>query len=235
MNLEIIFEDDYIICVNKPNNVLVHHAYHSRNVADEESLLQLIFNETGEKVYPIHRLDRKTSGIILLAKQKEFVSKFQELFTNNKIQKTYFGVVRGFSPDTKIIDSPVKGRDAKVHKEALTHLKTVAKVTMDIPVKPYDSSRYSLIELLPKTGRMHQLRVHSNKISHPLIGDPKYGDKNHNLMFEEKFDWKNLFLHAGKLEFAHPFTSEKLILKATFPKDWKNLFGEFSWKNPIEL
>ena len=233
MSLEIIFEDDYIICASKPNNVLVHHAFHSRNVADEDSLLQLIFNEIELKVYPIHRLDRKTSGIILLAKQKEFVSKFQELFTNHEIQKTYFAVVRGFSPDLKVIDSPVKGRDAKVHKEALTHLKTLEKTILDIPVKPYASSRYSLVRLLPKTGRMHQLRVHANKISYPLIGDPKYGDNNHNIMFEENFGWENLFLHAGELEFTHPFTNEKMSLRAKFPKDWIELFDEFSWKNPL--
>ena len=229
MSLEIIFEDDYIICVNKPNNVLVHHAFLSRNVGDEDSLLQLIEKEFGIKVYPVHRLDRKTSGLILLAKEKEYVSKFQELFTTKQIQKTYFGVVRGFSPETKTIDSPVKGRDANVHKEALTYLRTLANITLDIPVKPYDSSRYSLVEFLPQTGRMHQLRVHSNKISHPLIGDAKYGDKNHDTMFAENFGWKNLFLHAGKLEFIHPFSSEKMILKGTFPKDWIEMFEEFNW------
>lgn len=234
MSLEIIYEDEYLLCVNKPNNVLVHHAFHSRNVADEDSLLQIIENEKGLKVYPIHRLDRKTSGIILMAKQKEFVSKFQELFTNNEIQKTYYGVVRGFSPETKTIDTPVKGRDANVHKDALTYLKTLENVTLNIPVKPYDSSRYSLVELSPKTGRMHQLRVHTNKISHPLIGDAKYGDKNHDVMFDENFGWKNLFLHAGKLEFTHPFSSEELILKASFTEDWVTLFKQFSWKNPLD-
>ena len=233
MNLEIIFEDAYLLCVNKPNNVLVHHAHHSRNVADEDSLLQLIEKELKIKAYPIHRLDRKTSGIIMLAKETKFVSKFQDLFKNNEIQKTYFGVVRGYSPDSKTIDSPVKGRDANVHKEALTYLKTLEKITLDIPVKPYESSRYSLVELAPKTGRMHQLRVHSNKISHPLIGDSKYGDKNHDVMFDENFGWKNMFLHAGKLEFIHPFSSESLLLKATFPKDWLALFDKFSWKNPL--
>jgi tRNA pseudouridine65 synthase len=128
MNLEIIFEDAYLICVNKPNNMLVHHAHHSRNVADEMALLQRIQEEKGIKVYPIHRLDRKTSGIILLAKETSKVSKFQELFTNNEIEKTYYGVVRGFSPDLKTIDSPVKGRDANVHKEALTYLKTLEQM-----------------------------------------------------------------------------------------------------------
>ena len=232
MNFEIIFEDAYLLAVCKPNNMVVHHAYHSRNVADEISLLQAIQEEKGIKVYPIHRLDRKTSGIILLAKETSYVSKFQELFTNNEIEKTYFGVVRGHSPETKSIDSPVKGKDGKVHKEALTHLKTLAQITLAIPVKPYDSSRYSLVEMNPKTGRMHQLRVHTLKISHPLIGDSKYGDKNHDLMFDENFAWKNLFLHAGRLTFKHPFSKEILILKANFPKDWVSLFEEFSWKNP---
>ncbi|WP_218599019.1 pseudouridine synthase [Polaribacter sp. NJDZ03] len=233
MEIPIIYQDEYIICVAKPNNVLVHHAHHSRNVADEKSLLQLLDEQIGGKFYPIHRLDRKTSGIILLAKETYHVSKFQDLFTADQIQKTYYGVVRGFSPESKIIDSPVKGRDSNVHKEALTHLKTLAQVTLDIPVKPYDSSRYSLVELSPKTGRMHQLRVHSNKISHPLIGDTKYGDKNHDVMFEENFGWKNMFLHAGKLEFKHPFTEEYLILKASFPDDWNGLFKAFSWVNPV--
>ena len=232
MNLDIIFEDQFIICVNKPNNMVVHHAYHSRNVADETSLLQLIQAEKGIKVYPIHRLDRKTSGIILLAKETTNVSKFQELFTNNEIEKTYYGVVRGFSPESKTIDSPVKGRDASIHKDALTYLKTLEQIVLEIPVKPYDSSRYSLVELKPKTGRMHQLRVHTSKISHPLIGDIKYGDKNHDLMFEENFGWKNMFLHAGHLKFKHPFSEEVLILKANFPKDWISLFEEFTWTNP---
>ena len=233
MNLEVVFEDEYFLCISKPNNMLVHHAHHSRNVSDETSLLQFIFNEKGIKVYPIHRLDRKTSGIILLAKETTFVSKFQELFTLQEIQKTYFGLVRGFSPETKIIDSPVKGRDGKVHKEAETNLKTLEQIILDIPVKPYDSSRYSLVKMLPKTGRMHQLRVHTNKISHPLIGDPKYGDNNHNVMFKDNFGFKNLFLHAGKLEFTHPFSLEKMELVASFPENWIALFERFSWKNPL--
>ncbi|MBE7660369.1 pseudouridine synthase [Tenacibaculum finnmarkense] len=229
MSLTVLFEDDYIICVSKPNNVVVHHAYHSRNVSEEESLLQLLFNQFGAKFYPIHRLDRKTSGIILLAKETKHVSKFQELFTNNEIQKTYYGIVRGHSPEQKVIDSPVKGRDSDVYKEAETHLKTVATVVVDIPVKPYDSSRYSLIEMKPTTGRLHQLRIHTNKISHPLIGDPKYGDKNHNTMFIDNFNCENLFLHAYSLEFTHPFSREKLVIKAALPNDWNTVFKRFEW------
>lgn len=229
MNVSILYEDDYIVCASKPNNVVVHHAHHSRNVADEASLLQLLQEQCGEKLYPIHRLDRKTSGILLLAKKSEYVAKFQELFTNNQIQKTYYGIVRGHASETKIIDSPVKGRDANVHKDAETHLETLKTVTVDIPVKPYDTSRYSLVKLMPKTGRLHQLRIHMNKISHPLIGDPKYGDKNHNMMFLENFNCENLFLHARSLEFIHPYSNEKLEIIAELPQDWNTVFERFGW------
>jgi len=234
MSLEIIYQDNYCLLVTKPNNVLVHHAHHSRNKIEEESLIQLIENQFGKRYYPIHRLDRKTSGIILLASKREYVASFQALFTNNEIQKIYYGVVRGFSQDNKIINSPVKGRDALVYREAETHLNCLDKIELNIPVKPYDSSRYSLVELKPKTGRMHQLRIHMNKVSTPLINDAKYGDKNHDLMYAKQFGWKNLFLHAGSLEFIHPFTNKKLILKSSFSEDWVQLFQEFSWKNPLK-
>ena len=234
MSLEIIYQDNYCLLVTKPNNVLVHHAHHSRNKIDEVSLIQLIENQFGKRYYPIHRLDRKTSGIILLASKREYVASFQALFTNNKIQKIYYGVVRGFSQEHLIIDSPVKGRDALVYKDAETQLKLLDKIILEIPVKPYKSSRYSLVELKPKTGRMHQLRIHMNKVSTPLINDAKYGDKNHDLMYAEQFGWRNLFLHAGSLEFIHPFTNQKLTLKSSFSEDWIQLFQKFSWKNPLK-
>ena len=233
MSLEIIYQDRFCVVVSKPNNVLVHHAHHSRNKKDEESLVQLIENQCNKKFFPIHRLDRKTSGIILLASEREYVAPFQALFTSHKIEKTYYGLVRGFSKENSIIDSPVKGRDASVYKDAETHVKLLNTIVLDIPVKPYDSSRYSLVELKPKTGRMHQLRIHMNKVSTPLINDAKYGDKNHDLMYEKEFGWKKLFLHAGSLEFTHPFTTKKLRLKSSFPDDWLQLFEKFSWNNPL--
>lgn len=234
MSLEIIYQDSYCLLVTKPNNVLVHHAHHSRNKIDEKSLVQLIEDQLGSRYFPIHRLDRKTSGIILLASKKEYVSTFQALFTNKEIKKVYYGVVRGYSQENRIIDSPVKGRDALVYKEAETHLKRLDKIELNIPVKPYDSSRYSLVELTPTTGRMHQLRIHMNKLSTPLINDPKYGDKNHDTMYGEQFGWTNLFLHAGSLAFTHPFSNQELVLKSSFPNDWIQLFEKFYWKNPLK-
>ncbi|WP_298421256.1 pseudouridine synthase [uncultured Kordia sp.] len=225
----VLYEDDFVIAVAKPNNMLVHHSFMARNQSEEQTLVGLLQEKFDKQFFPVHRLDRKTSGIVLCAKEKSFVSEFQALFIANQIQKVYYGIVRGFSPENGVIDSPVKGRDANVHKVALTHYETLATITLPIPVKPFPTSRYSLIKLLPKTGRMHQLRVHLNKINHPLIGDPKYGDRFHNRMFQTEFDMHNLFLHATSLFFQHPFTKEKIVINCPFPIDWKNIAARFEW------
>lgn len=231
MQIEILFEDDWLLVVNKPNNVLMHHSYYARNIK-EPTLIQLLLEQTGNTYYPIHRLDRKTSGVVALAKQKEDVASFQELFTSKDIQKEYVGLVRGFVTDEKIIDSPVKNPDTKVYKEALTKCLPLEKIELDIPVHPYSKSRYSLVRLQPSTGRMHQLRIHLNKVSHPLVGDYKYGDRFHNRMFETEFDCHNLFLHALKLNFKHPKTLENIELKGRFPQNWNKIAQIFDWELP---
>ncbi|NQV77689.1 MAG: pseudouridine synthase, partial [Lutibacter sp.] len=195
MQLEILFEDEYIIIVNKPNNVLIHKSYYARNV-DGPTLLDLLTQQFATNFYPVHRLDRKTSGALLLAKQKENVAIFQELFNKNEIKKTYLGIVRGLLSESILIDSPVKNPDTKVYKDAKTFCEPIYTKELNIAVHPYDGSRYSLVKLSPSTGRMHQLRIHLNKISHPIVGDYKYGDRFHNRMFEEEFNCHYLFLHA---------------------------------------
>ena len=227
--IDVLFEDDYCLIVNKPNNVLVHHSYYSRNIKDD-SLLQLLTKQfDGQKFYPVHRLDRKTSGIILLVKEKEYVSKFQGLFTAKIIQKKYYAVVRGFVTDFGEIDTPIKNPDTGIYKEALTLYKKVSQIELNIPVLPYSTARYSILELEPKTGRMHQLRKHLNKIAHPIIGDHKYGNRHHNQMFETEFGIDYLFLHAFKLDFIHPYSNEFIHIKLKPPEFWTDLFQKINW------
>jgi tRNA pseudouridine65 synthase len=228
MKIEILFEDQHIIIVNKPNNVLIHNSYYARNIIDE-TLLDLLYAQFGCAFYPVHRLDRKTSGILMLAKHKENVAVFQELFNANLIQKTYVGIVRGFVELAQVIDSPVKNPDTKVYKDAETFCEPIHTKLLDIPVIPYENSRYSLVKLTPSTGRMHQLRIHLNKISHPIVGDYKYGDRFHNRMFEQQLGCKNLFLHAYSLHFTQPMTHYKIELNASFPNDWIKIFKLFDW------
>ena len=226
--IEIVFEDDYIVAVNKPNNFLIHQSHYARNIK-EPTLLEFLEQQLGFPLYPVHRLDRKTSGIILLAKQKEFVATFQELFNQNEIHKTYYAMVRGFSPAVGTIDTPVKNDDTGVYKDALTNYTTSQSIELDIPVTPYEKSRYSLVKLCPETGRMHQLRKHLNKINHPIVGDYKYGDRFHNRMYETEFNCMYMFLHAYKMEFTHPLSAQKMCLTAGFPIDWLLIFNIFNW------
>jgi tRNA pseudouridine65 synthase len=228
MEIEIIFEDEYIIIVNKPNNVLIHNSYYSRNIK-EPTLLELLNNQLNSTFYPIHRLDRKTSGVLMLAKQKQFVATFQELFDDHKIQKKYIGIVRGFVENSILITSPVKNPDTQIYKDAETLCNPLNTIALEIPVHPYQHSRYSLVELIPSTGRMHQLRIHMNKISHPIVGDYKYGDRFHNRMFESEFNCNNLFLHAYTLSFIHPIKQNSITVKSSFKEDWNVVFKLFNW------
>jgi tRNA pseudouridine65 synthase len=229
--IEIVFEDDVLMAVNKPNNFLIHQSHYARNIL-EITLLQKLESQVGYPVYPLHRLDRKTSGILLLLKDKSQVAKFQELFSSNTIQKTYYAIVRGFSPKGGEINSPVKEDDTGVYKEALTIFETLAQIELPIPVNLHNTSRYSLVKLIPHTGRMHQLRKHMNKINHPILGDPKYGDRFHNRMFEKEFGTTYLLLHAHQIEFIHPITQHKMKLVAEFTDTWKMLLNRFSWQIP---
>lgn len=229
--IEIVHEDELMVVVNKPNNFLIHQSHYARNIK-EPTLLEFLEKQLGYPLYPVHRLDRKTSGIILLLKDKTAIADFQSLFTKDTITKKYYAIVRGYAPPSGIIDSPVKNDDTGIYKEALTTYKTIYTKELNIPVHPYKKSRYSLIELIPKTGRMHQLRKHLNKISHPIVGDYKYGDRFHNRMFETEYQCNYLFLHAQSIEFTHPHSHQKLSLTALFPTDWLKIFNEFNWQQP---
>ncbi len=219
-----VFEDTWLKVVNKPSNLIVHHSRYARNL-DETSLCQLLNQESDVMLHPIHRLDRKTSGLIIFAKDKSIIPKMQALFAENKIRKQYIALVRGFVEEVGFIDSPIRADEAIEYKEAYTAYEPIHSFEVPIPVQPYETARYSLLRLTPSTGRMHQLRKHMNKFSHPIIGDPKYGNRHHNHMFIEKFNCSNLFLHAKTLSFIHPMTNENLVLTGVFPEFWKTVLG----------
>ena len=222
MDINIVYEDDWLILANKPSNLIVHHSKYARNI-DEVSLCQQLNQEFAKPIHPIHRLDRKTSGLIMFAKDKTSIPPLQQLFNEQNIQKTYIALVRGFVEGDGILDFPIRADETNVYKPAETHYKSIQSFEVDIPVLPYPTARYTLLELQPKTGRMHQLRKHMNKFSHPIIGDPKYGNRHHNHMFIDQLQISNLFLHAQSLRFLHPKTKEEIIVKADFPDFWHQM------------
>jgi tRNA pseudouridine65 synthase len=218
-SVKVLFEDEWCLVVFKPNNLIVHHSYYARNI-EETSLTDLIREQGWTEACPVHRLDRKTSGLILFAKKAEWVSAFQQLFENDQIEKKYLALLRGYVDSEGKIDSPVKN-DKGNYKEAHTKFRCLEYFERDYVIPPYEKQRYSLVEMLPVTGRMHQLRIHANKIAHPIINDPKYGNRHHNHYFQNELGIHELFLHAGSLKFEHPFTGDSIELREPLPDFWR--------------
>lgn len=214
-----LFEDEWCLVVFKPNNLIVHHSYYARNI-EEISLTDLIREQGWVEACPVHRLDRKTSGLLLFAKQPALVSDFQSLFENGAIEKKYLALLRGHLETEGEISSPVKN-DRGNYKEALTKFRCLEHFDRDYVIPPYEKQRYSLVEMIPVTGRMHQLRIHANKIAHPIINDPKYGNRHHNHYFQNELGIHELFLHANSLKFEHPFTGGQIALQVPLPDFWR--------------
>lgn len=228
--LEILYQDDYLIAINKPNGLLVHR---SSLAADaKEFALQSLKKQIDKHVSPVHRLDRKTSGVLLFALDKEAERKMHMKFMNLEVQKEYLAILRGYTQAEGKIDYALKKENGNL-QEAETHYNTLATAEIPVPHGPHATSRYSLVLAKPTTGRMHQLRRHFAHIFHPIIGDSKHGCNKQNKLFREKWNMTNLLLHASKLSFAHPITSEWISIQANPPSEFQRMMNLMGWKEDI--
>jgi tRNA pseudouridine65 synthase len=225
--LEIIYQDEYLVAINKPHGLLVHRSPIAADAT--EFAVQILRDQLGSMVYPVHRLDRKTSGILLFALNEEMNSKMQVQFAEGKVKKQYHAIVRGFTPETMDIDYPLK-RDDGVVQEAFTSFVTLQKTEVDIPSGKHATSRYALVELVPTTGRMHQLRKHMAHIFHPIIGDRPHGCNKQNKFFLEVFQMNSMLLHAKELCFYHPFTEQEILIQADYQPEFKRMFDVLGFK-----
>jgi tRNA pseudouridine65 synthase len=230
--VEIIYEDDCCVAVNKPPGLMVHKNSSSR---DTEFLLQILRNQINTMVYPLHRLDRPTSGIVLFTKDSDLTGVFSELFSNRKIKKTYYAVVRGYTDDCGIIDSPLK-HTSKLDcmQDAVTEYETIARTELDIPLPPYSTVRYSMLKIVIKTGRTHQIRRHFAHLRHPVIGDTTYGDRHHNRLFRDKLHCSRLLLHAAELEFRHPVSGQMIKIQAPLCEEFSKILDLLNFNNPFQ-
>lgn len=209
--LEIIYRDEHLIAINKPHNLLVHR---SPIAADaEEFALQILRDQVGVKVYPAHRIDRKTGGVLLFALDKDTEKAMQQQFMNNQVHKKYMAIVRGHTPDSGEIDYPLRKENGTL-QDAFTAYRTLQHAELPVPFGKHETSRYSLIEAEPTTGRMHQLRKHLAHIFHPIIGDRTHGCNKQNKLFKEKWEMTTMLLHASELSFSHPVTDQAITIKA---------------------
>ncbi|MBU0657000.1 MAG: tRNA pseudouridine(65) synthase TruC [Gammaproteobacteria bacterium] len=229
--LEILYHDDHLVAINKPSGLLVHRSlidWHETRFA-----IQLTRDQIGQKVFPVHRLDKPTSGVLLFALDSDTARLLTEQFSAGLVEKTYLAIVRGHTEESGIIDHPLKEEldkiaDANANQDkpaqaAITHYQRLLAFELPYAVDRYPSSRYSLLELQPKTGRKHQLRRHMKHISHHMLGDTTHGNGKHNQFFRQQFACQRLLLHAARLQLTHPHTGEPLIINAPLPADFAQM------------
>lgn len=235
--LDIIYEDAQYVAINKPAGLLVHRT----RIAEEkkEFALQMLRDQLGYRVHAVHRLDRGTSGVLLFAKSAEATAPLAKAFTEALPDKTYVAIVRGYTPEAGIINNPIRPDKDHAHKEAqeaVTHFTRLATVELPIPVGRYATARYSLVQVKPQTGRMHQIRKHFAHLRHYIIGDKKHGDWRHNRMFLEELESTSMLLHAVSLSFKHPFSLEEITIEAPLPENMLRLCHRFGWfEHLVEL
>ncbi|NCA85102.1 MAG: pseudouridylate synthase [Clostridia bacterium] len=206
-----IYQDAYLAAINKPHGLLVHRTGIAGDAT--EFAVQLLRDMLGRHVYPVHRLDRKTSGVLIFALDAETNGRMQQLFAERQIHKKYLAIVRGYTADQGTIDYPlVDERGAS--REALTHYTTLAHGEIEIPGQRFATSRYSLVEVNPITGRTHQIRRHFAHILHPIIGDRPHGCNKQNRLFKSYFRMNTMLLCCIGMSFRHPATAEYLTVTA---------------------
>jgi tRNA pseudouridine65 synthase len=209
--LDILFRDEHLVAINKPHDLLVHR---SSIAADAEVFaLQLLRDQVGQKVYPVHRIDRKTGGVLLFAFEKETEIEMQKQFANNHVGKKYLAILRGHTPNDGEIDYPLRKENGSL-QEAFTAYHTLKRAELDVPFGKHPTSRYSFVEAVPATGRMHQLRKHFAHIFHPIIGDRTHGCNKQNKLFTEKWEMNTMLLHASSLTFNHPVSGKIVVIEA---------------------
>jgi len=233
--LEILYQDEYLVVINKPSGLLVHKSPIDKG--ETQFALQMVRDQIGQYVYPIHRLDKPTSGVLIFALSSEVATLLSEQFKMHTIEKEYIAVVRGYTKPSELIDYDLKvildkkaDKDRSDNKEpqsAQTYYETLSQVELPYPVSRYPVARYSLVKLLPKTGRKHQLRRHMKHIFHPIVGDTKYGRHEHNVLFREQFDVHRLLLHANKIKFLHPITQEIVEIDAKMDEIFHRVYKLF--------
>lgn len=236
--LEIVYQDDSLAVIKKPPGLLVHRSPIDRH--ETRFAVQLLRRQIGQRVWPAHRLDKPTSGLLVFALSAEIARDLSIQFAEREVGKRYLAILRGFCPLSLNIDHPVRvpgddyaatqGGRTTTQLPARTNLRRLARVELPARVDRYPSSRYSLAELFPTTGRRHQLRRHMKHISHPILGDANYGKGSHNRFFQQQLGCHRLMLACTGLAFRHPVTGDDISLQGSPGSDFLRLAKLLPWQ-----
>ncbi len=206
--LPVLYQDDVLVVVNKPSGLAAHRGWSDE---DGDYVLTRVRDAVGQRVHLVHRLDRATSGAILLVRGSELVEPLQRAFQEGRVDKRYLALARGAMPEHTVVDYAIpRGEDDKRDRvDARTEFRLLAMY----------AGRYSWVEAHPTTGRLHQIRRHLRHIFRPIIGDTTYGDGKENRLFRERFQLRRLALHASSLTFPHPVSGAQIRVVAPLPED----------------
>ena len=233
--LEILYCDQHLCAVQKPSGLLVHRSAVDR--WETEFAVQRLRDALGQPVYPVHRLDKATSGVLLFALTREALASVAAAFEAGRVYKRYLAIVRGWPESECVIDHALTRVDDRYAadaatdsaQQAQTRLQPIATAELPVRVDRYPTSRYGLVALEPLTGRRHQLRRHLNHAGHPIIGDTTYGQGRHNRLFRARLDCHRLLLAAVALDLEHPASGLPLALRAAPTADFARVALALGW------
>ena len=227
----ILYCDDHIVVVDKSAGIPVHR---SRLVNDGDVyLIDQLRALVDGPLHLIHRLDRATSGALLIGRNAEVAGTLGRQFMERNVEKTYLGVCRGWPAETGELDYPLSGvRENSERKPALTRWRRLDTIEVPIAINRYPQQRYALVEISPETGRYRQIRRHFAHLRHPLIGDTSHGRTEHNRLFKQYFGVHRLLLHARTLAFDHPQDGRRLSIEAPLDPEFAGLLQRFNWTPP---
>ena len=235
--LTVLYRDDRLIAIDKPSGWLVHRSNLDRH--ETRILVQALRDQIGHRVYPAHRLDKGTSGVLLFALDAEMAGALGEQFERNAVRKSYLAIVRGWPPERGVIDHPLTpeqdayGDAGTQPQPALTEYCRLAKADFPVAVDRYPTSRYALVALTPHTGRRHQLRRHMKHIAHPIIGDATHGKGIHNRFFQTQFGCNRLLLACTQLCLRHPMDERDLCIRAPLDDAFTAVIRQLGWNDVL--
>lgn len=222
---DILYEDEHLIAINKPSGIMVHR---TKITEDKAFVLQLLRDQIGQRLYPVHRLDRGTSGVLLMAKDSETASFVGQQFQERQVEKVYQAIVRGYLPLRGTVEYALANRSPQEPQMAITQYQRLVQTEIPHAIGRYPTARYSLVIAQPKSGKFHQIRRHFSHLRHPIIGDKKHGDVKHNNYWRDQWGIRRLLLHASSLVFTHP-KQGKCNVKAAFPEDFMVALRLLDW------
>ena len=242
--LNILYQDKHIVAIDKPSGLLVHRSMIDRH--ETEFAMQMLRDQIGQHVFTVHRLDRPTSGVLLFALSSDVASRLTEQLTLKQVDKTYRAIVRGYVTEDGCLDYPLKekldkiadkkARQDKAPQSAVTHYRCLETFELPFAVGPYQTARYSLVEMKPETGRKHQLRRHMAHLRHPIAGDTTHGDGKHNQFLKNQFGLPGLALSCLEMGLEHPVTGEPLLLQTEAGNNIQGLLEQWrtNWQADIK-